>query len=208
MNTILEVYYADNAKRLREMADRIIYSLGMSGLADYAEFYSLSNEVFVDVLEKYDESQSFDTFLYSCLANKFKTWMTKSNRYKRKNILKIECEDECGNVSVIEQIIHDDSLDRQIVSDGGSNGICVTLGELIPDGSDMENEIIERDGQAYSKKMQAYLARLSALQKNVLQLRADGYAPDEIRKKLNLNETQYTDCDAAIHSYRNVSVLF
>ena len=207
MNTILEFYYADNAKRLHEMADKILYSLGISGLADCEEFYSLSNEVFADVLERYDKSQPFDTFLYSCLANKFKTQMTKSNRYKRKNVLKTECEDEYGNVSVTEQFIHDDSLDRRIVSDGGSNDTGITLGETIPAGFDLEYEIIEKDGQAYSEKMQAYLARLSALQRNVLQLRADGCHPDEIREELNLSKRQYTDCDAAIHSYRNVSVL-
>ena len=48
------------------------------------DFYSLANEVFVDVMARYDDSQSFDAFLYSCLLNKVKTEMTRRNCEKRK----------------------------------------------------------------------------------------------------------------------------
>lgn len=209
MCTLLKDYYADNAKKLRCMADKILLKLGISHSVDYGEFYSLSNEVFADVLGRYDESQSFDTFLYSCLANKFKTYLTMSNRYKRKTILKIESEDECGNVIFAEKPVGDDSLDRNIASNGNNmSDTSVTLGETLPDVFDLEKEIIEKDEQAYSEKMQAYLGRLSMLQKNVLQLTADGYSPCEIREMLNISGRQYNDCNAAIHADRNVSVLY
>ena len=48
------------------------------------DFYSLANEVFVDVMRRYDGAQSFDGFLYSCLLNKIKTEITRRNREKRK----------------------------------------------------------------------------------------------------------------------------
>ena len=209
MSAILKAYYTNNAKKLRGMADKIIFSLGFSHAVDYGEFYSLSNEVFVDVLEKYDESQSFDSFLYSCLLNKFKTYLTMSNRYKRKTVLIIESEDEYGNVVFVEKPVNDDSLDRNIMPfDNNSNDNFVTLGDMIPDGFDLEKEIIEKDGQVYSEKMQSYLNRLSELQKNVLQLTADGYSPCEIKKMLNISGRQYSDCNAAIHAYRNVAVLY
>ena len=62
--------------------------------------------------------------------------------------------------------------------------------------------------EGYSKRMINYLNRLSSLQKEVLRLNIAGYLPGEIREKLHISEKQYADCYAAIHSYRNVSVLF
>ena len=56
--------------------------------------------------------------------------------------------------------------------------------------------------------MLLYLSRLSNLQKEVLRLNIAGYLPSEIREELHIDEKEYTDCYAAIHSYRNVSVLF
>jgi len=50
--------------------------------------------------------------------------------------------------------------------------------------------------------------KLSRLQKSVLKLVIDGYLPEEIREKLKINKAQYADCYEAIHSYRNVCVLF
>lgn len=209
MSVILKAYYTDNAKKLRGMADKIIFSLGFSHAVDYGEFYSLSNEVFADVLEKYDESQPFESFLYSCLLNKFKTYLTMSNRYKRKTVLRMESRDECGNVVFVEKPVRDDSLDRTIAPfSSNSDDTFITLGDTISDGFDLEKEIIEKDGQVYSDKMRAYLNRLSKLQKNVLQLTADGYSPCEIKKMLHISGRQYSDCNAAIHAYRNVSVLY
>jgi FixJ family two-component response regulator len=56
--------------------------------------------------------------------------------------------------------------------------------------------------------MLEYLNRLSTLQKNVLRLIIAGYLPKEIVEELHITQKQYSDSCAAIHSYRNVSVLF
>lgn len=42
---------------------------------DMDDFYSLANEVFVEVMKRYDSSQSFEAFLYSCLSKRIKTEM-------------------------------------------------------------------------------------------------------------------------------------
>ena len=67
---------------------------------------------------------------------------------------------------------------------------------------------MEDDEEEYSSKMLLYLSKLSNLQKEVLKLNIAGYLPNEIREELHINEKEYADCYAAIHSYRNVSVLF
>ena len=84
MDQIVLQYYADNARKLRKLVDRILSEFGGLADKDFDDFYSLANEVFVDVMKRYDESQSFHAFLFSCLSNRIKTEMTKRNCEKRR----------------------------------------------------------------------------------------------------------------------------
>lgn len=183
METILNSYYANNAQKLHNMVDKILFKLRFD--VDNEDFYSLANEIFVDVLKRYDESQSFDGFLYSCLMNKFKTEMTRRNRQKR----------QADKKSI--------SIDTPIGDNENS-----TIGDIIADKFTIEKSFFEEKEEGYSKKMLLYLSRLSETQKEILRLTIAGYLPNEIREELHMTEKQYCDNYAAIHSYRNVSVLF
>lgn len=185
MEQILYSYYDNNAAKLRKTVDRILLKFGGLSDKDIDDFYSLANEVFVDVIKRYDNSQSFDGFLYSCLSNKIKTEMTRRNREKRK----------ADRMSI--------SIDTPIGDDENS-----TIGDMIADSSTIEKEIFEDNEEGYSKRMLQYLSRLSNIQKEVLRLNIAGYVPGEIREELHISEKEYADCYAAIHSYRNVSILF
>ena len=81
---ILDTYYADNARKLHRTVDKILVKFGGLSGKDMDDFYSLANEVFADVLKRYDHVQSFDGFLYTCLSNKIMTEITRRNREKRK----------------------------------------------------------------------------------------------------------------------------
>lgn len=48
---ILNDYYADNAKKLHRVVDRILSKFGGLTYKDTDDFYSLANEVFADVLK-------------------------------------------------------------------------------------------------------------------------------------------------------------
>ncbi|MBD5551554.1 MAG: hypothetical protein HDQ96_10335 [Lachnospiraceae bacterium] len=185
MEQIVITYYENNAKKLHKIVDRILSKFGGLSDKDLDDFYSLANEVFVDVMRRYDDSQSFDTFLYSCLLNKIKTEMARRNREKRK----------ADRMSI--------SIDMPIEDDEDS-----TIGDMITDGFTIEKILFEDNEEGFSKRMLSYLSRLSNLQKEVLRLNIAGYLPGEIREELHINEKQYADCYAAIHSYRNISALF
>lgn len=185
MEKILITYYSNNAKKLHKMVDKILLKFGGLSDKDLDDFYSIANEVFCDVMRRYDGTQSFDAFLYSCLLNKIKTEMTRRNREKRKT----------DRMSI--------SIDTPIGDDENS-----TIGDMIAGDFTIEKEIFEKDEEGYSKRMLLYLSKLSNLQKEVLRLNVAGYLPGEIREELHISEKQYADCYAAIHSYRNVSVLF
>lgn len=185
MEKILNRYYENNAAKLHRMVDGILMKFGGLSNQDMDDFYSLANEVFVDVLKRYDGSQTFESFLYSCLSNRMKTEMTRRNREKRR----------ADRLSV--------PIDMPMGDEEG-----FTLGDTLADSFDLERELLENKEEGYSPRVESYLGKLSQLQKEVLWLGAAGYLPNEIKAELQIDEKQYADCYAAIHSYRNISVLF
>lgn len=86
MEQILNKYYENNAKKLHNLVDKILSKFGGLSNKDTDDFYSLANEVFSDVIVRYDGIQSFDGFLYACLDNKIKTEITRRNSKKDKQI--------------------------------------------------------------------------------------------------------------------------
>lgn len=184
MEEILYTYYSDNAQKLHRVVDRILLKFGGLADKDRDDFYSLANEVFVDVMGKYDDSQPFDGFLYSCLLNRIKTEMTKRNREKRKV--------DRLSVSIDTPVDEEEDL---------------TIGDMIADDFTIEKELFDEKEEGYSRRMLLYLSKLTDLQKEVLRLSIAGFLPGEIRAELHISERRYADCYAAIHSYRNVSVL-
>ena len=121
MKKILNEYYADNAQKLRAIVDKILFRLKFHDV-DNEDFYSLANEIFVDVLKRYDGKQDFDGFLYSCLCNKFKTEMTRRNRQKRKaDKMALSLEEKVGD------------------SEGE-----MTIGDLVADKNTIESSFFEK----------------------------------------------------------------
>ena len=189
MQTILNVYYKNNAKKLHHMVDKLLSKFGGIEDKDVDDFYSLANEVFVDVLSRYDRNQPFETFLYSCLDRKIKTEMTRRNRKKR----------QADQNSISWETPLDDESDT-------------TIGDFIKDTKqgndfDIDKTFFEDNGEKYSEKMLFYISRLSSLQKETAKLIISGYTPKEIIKILHISESKYMDLIAALGSCRNISIL-
>lgn len=183
---ILDTYYADNARKLRKTVDKILHKFGGLSGKDKDDFYSLANEAFADALRRYDPGQAFDGFLYSCLANKIKTEITRRNREKRK----------ADRMCI--------SLDAPVGDDGD-----LTIGNIISDGFDTFEEAVKAQGRGqYQDKVQLYISRLSNRQVSIINLLADGYAPHEIRQILEISAREYADDMQIMKSYENVKILF
>lgn len=202
MEPIIDFYYKNNAVNLHNTVNKILIKIHYSNDNNKDDFYSLADEVFVLALLNHEELQSFDKFLYSCLYKKICTEITNRTRDKRCTKVKVKEMGEDGKFMEKILIIPDESLDAPVHGDES-----YTLGEVIADHHTIERELFEKD-EIYSEKMLLYLERLSNLQREVLKLNIAGYLPNEIKKELHISEKQYADCYAAIHSYKNVSVLF
>ncbi len=183
---ILDIYYADNAKMLHRVVDRILSKFGGLTYKDIDDFYSLANMVFADAIKRYDGEQSFDGFLYSCLSNKIMSEITKRNREKRK----------ADRLSISLEATNDKGEDYSLL-------------DSIPSDFDTFEEASRRqkNGQ-YCNKVQQYISKLSNQQVNILNLLIDGYKPFEIRRILDLSSKEYADNMQIMRSYENVRVLF
>lgn len=185
-SNILDSYYANNAKKLHKVVDRILSKFGGLSNKDTDDFYSLANEVFAEIMTRYDYEQSFDGFLYSCLSNKIMTEITRRNREKRK-------------------------ADRMSVSLDGTNENeeeCSLL-DIIPSDFDTFEEVSKRQGwDQYQDKVQRYISKLSNLQIGILNLLIDGYKPNEIQLILEISSREYADNMQIMRSYENVKILF
>ncbi len=182
---LLEKYYAENAKELRRVVDKILCKFGGITQKDYDDFYSLANEVFVDVIERYNNTQSFEGFLYSCLSNKLKTEITRRNRIKRQS--------DRNTIS----------LNTPIGEEGG-----ITLAELLVSDFDMERELDERSACYMEEKIEKYMCSLSNIQRQILKLKISGLHKVEIIKQLKITEKIYNDNFTQIKSYDKTIVLF
>ena len=183
---ILNTYYADNAKKLHKAVDRILYRFGGLSGKDTDDFYSLANEVFTDVIKRYDYKQPFDGFLYSCLSNKIMSEITKRNREKRK-------------------------ADRMAVSLDVFKGEEeeLSLLDFLPSDFDTFEEAAKRqESGKYQDKVERYISKLSNRQVNILNLLIDGYEPYEIRKILKISPKEYADSMQIMRSYENIRILF
>ena len=180
---LVDLYFKNDGKVLYGLIDKVLFKLKFD--VEKSDFYSLGSEIFLDALCRYDETQDFNGFLYSCLMNKFKTEMTRRNRQKRQ-----------GDNNLV-------SIDTPIGDEDGN----FTIGDTISSKTTIEKEFFEEREESYSKEMCRYLGRLSNLQKEVWTLISIGFMPSEILEELHINQKMYEDCYQAIHSYRNISVL-
>lgn len=184
---VLDAYYADNAKKLHKVVDRILGKFGGLSGKDKDDFYSLANEVFVDVLKRYDCVQAFDGFLYSCLLNKIKTEITKRNREKRK----------ADRMSTSLDVINED------------NEQCNLLDFMASDFDTFDEAVKgQGNGQYQDDKVQTYISRLSNRQVSILNLLVDGYRPGEIQHMLEISPREYADDMRVMKNYENIRMLF
>ncbi|MEY8425545.1 hypothetical protein AALB52_23220 [Lachnospiraceae bacterium 38-14] len=182
----INTYYADNARKLHKVVDKILFKFGGLSNKDMDDFYSLANEVFVQAMRRYDHTQSFDGFLYSCLSNKIMTEITRRNREKRRA----------------------DRLSISLDSVNQEEEECSLLDFIASDFDTFEEAAKTQENGQYQDKVQLYISKLSNLQVTILNLLIDGYKPNEVRGLLEISQREYADNMQTMRSYKNIKILF
>lgn len=180
-NDKIELYFQNDAKKLYDMVDKILQKLRFN--VDKSDFYSLGNEIFIDVLRRYDEVQDFDGFLYSCLEKKFKTEMTRRTRDKRCIKTEVIEKDLFGNNVIKKVIVPDIRLDAPLNDEDEET----TIGDVTAGNNTVESEVFkEEKREEWRSEVQEYLDNLSPLQRKIAFLLSDNNTPDEICEELHI----------------------
>ncbi len=184
MENVLNTYYANNAKRLRAIVDKILFQFGGISDKDYHDFYSIANEVFIDVIRRYNGKQTFEVFLYSCLSNKVKTEITARNRQKRMI--------DRNSVSIDEPLFDDDKC---------------TIADTLQSDFDINSVLEEERNNFRDEKVEKYLSGLSRIQRQIVEMKMEEISVSEIKKKLQLSNKEYEDNMKSIKQNKMISLF-
>ena len=202
---IIQWLFENDAKEMKRICNKYMIKFGGISEMDYDDFYS---QVGWDVSiasknYKPTDDKTFKEFIYGVIKLSVYKQMTHRNRGKRQLIIEKEIVDEIGNTVIVKEYIPTVSLDAPVCEEGG-----MTVCEMLAHKSTIESDFFEEREDTYSEKMNKYLSKLSSLQKEVLRLISIGFMPSEILEELHINKKMYEDCYNAIHSYKNISLLF
>lgn len=177
---VINLYYENDARKLRKIVDKILKSYPNIYLKDYDEFYSVANDVFADLVKKdgFDKDEgSFEGYLYVALRNAISDEYKTMTRQKRKH----HVLNEYGELVPVDDISMDEEIDD---SDGGS------LHDVIASDYSLDKELIKA-GVIKDENVEKYLKSLPKDVREVIELKMDGLSVEEIRDKLGISEKVY-----------------
>lgn len=181
---LVDSYFENDGKMLYSLIDKVLFKLKFD--VEKSDFYSLGSEIFLDALCRYDETQDFNGFLYSCLMNKFKTEMTRRNRQKR----------QADKNSI--------SIDTPIGDENGS----YTLGDMIASNINIEKEILGDDTDIImDERIERYLESLSKIQRKIIELKMQNVEVQHIKEELGLTDSQYSSHMQEVVQYEHIRLL-
>ncbi|MCI9077353.1 MAG: hypothetical protein HFH68_00320 [Lachnospiraceae bacterium] len=207
MEEILEIYYADNARKLQGLVDKVVNKKfgGVTG-KDMSSYYSSANEVMANIVKnhRYDPSKgSFEWFLRGSLNKAFIDDYKYDNRDKRKTKIEVEELNEKGQTEKRKIPVPDIYLDAPAGESGD-----YTIGDIIPSGFDLDTVLSEGTEGFYSDTLEEFLGGLSGQQRQICSLIMEGYTPDEIKTALELTDKEYKNSWGIITSYENKRILY
>ena len=186
INEKLNEYYRNDGRKICQMVNKLLFKLKFHDV-DVTDFYSLANEVIAKAIKNYDYKQDFDGYIYRCLENKFKTEMTRRNRYKRQaDKMALSLETPIGDED-----------------DGGS-----TLGDMIASNINIEKEILGDDSDIImDEKIERYLKSLSKIQRKIIEMKMQNVEVQHIKEELGLTDSQYSSHMEEVVQYEHIRLL-
>lgn len=185
MDQILNQYYADGAKKLHAIVDKILLKFGGIYQKDYDDFYSIANEVCAEIAyyKRFDESKGdFGGYVYKAIYCAIQDEISKRNCQKR--------QADKDAVSIYAPIGDDDG----------------TLMDVISSDYSIENELIE-SGVVKDEKVEEYLNSLSNLTRKVVEMKMNGEKVEYIKEQLNLSNKAYEKCMKEAKMNENISMF-
>lgn len=212
MEALIEKLYANNAKELHRIVNKIVSSFGGITQKDMDDFYSVANYVIAEIKDNIDDDIGIDTIdneskkRYDPSKGKLEPYVYRAIEYRikdfisEKNALKRNPHDVEGNIS---QVL---SLDSPMGEDNTS-----TVGDFLCSKSD-DFDIIEaienKNGVVWSENAEKYLNSLTKTQRDILMMRMNGKTVEEIRERLGLSKKNFEKQLATLKDFEHTSLLY
>lgn len=172
----IQEYYADNGKKIRSIADKVIKKFGGICQKDYDDFYSAINEAVSQALipnkdgtYKYDPSKGTpEGYLYRTIVYTIMSEVSKKNASKR-------TADRTAK-----------SIDAPVNDDED-----FTIQDTLASGFNIEDEVSDDIGFKTDEKVETYLDSLPRTAREIIKMKMDGVPVCEIKLELNLTNSEY-----------------
>lgn len=185
---VIHKYFDNNANPLYKLVDTIVEKNSFNWLTeiDKDALYAIATDVFFAAGTTWESEKSkFDTFLYRCIENKIKSYVTSQNRIKRGGGSK--------HVVRIDDPIDDDS--------------DTTIGDMIASPYNLEEVAIENCSKNEKTNADRYMESLTKTERMIVRMIMAKIPYNEIRSRLNLSKTEFDDHMANIRSSDRKRIL-
>lgn len=187
----IQQLYDNNQYKLKRICNKEMAKFGGLSQKDYDGFYSRAGQEIAIAIynKKYDPTKGKTPLDFFVGVIKRAVWkeMTDKNRGKRQIILKVEDEDENGNIVKKKEYIPTVSIDMPIGDENGK-----TLGDTLQSDFNME-KIFESDTyNFYDEKIEKYLDSLPKITRKIVEMKMNDVSVSIIKEKLKLTEKEYS----------------
>lgn len=175
---IIEDYCSNDMRKLKRICyPKIRKACGDSNM-DEDDMYSISMDILMKVVKRYDESLGdLDNLLSSCIQKRINTYIRDTKyRSKRSNVQR----DDEGNP------VHISNIPLDTPDEDG-----IGLWEKVASDFNIENSLSEESGFLFEENVDNYMQTLSGKQKKIAQLFIQGYTREEVKEKLDFTEEQF-----------------
>lgn len=201
---IMNFYLENEMNELKKLCRKIGFNPNIPQ-DRYDDLYSDAMDVLMKSLKTYSENAkaSFETYFVNSLKKSQSTWYRDEYlRSKRNNL----CLDKNGNIAKDKNgnpiILWSVSMDAETDEDQN-------LKDKIESDFKIENEIDEyKETFQVSEKTKEYLNHLSEIPRKIAEMLMDGENASEIRKQLNISESEYREYWKILTSYENKRILY
>ena len=187
MNSIVNYFYVEDGKELKKICNQILRVIWNDVPGYYKDdFESLAGYIITFCLESYDPTTGpFRAYVYPYLQKKFISYIYEINSLKRGGDGNWDREKRDENGKKIKKTVKVKFVN---IDDKIKEGSDSTYADILEGGKSVEDIIFENEKDS---KLEAYINRLSKIQKEIVFLMMDGYKPNEIQEELHITNKQY-----------------
>ena len=195
---LTDKYYSEY--KLHSFVDKFLRKYKWIPQKDRDDFYSVANYYFIEAANDFDGTGEFEGYLRMILAKKLSSYARGMRRKKRCDVRTVIVDGKKETVYLSTL-----SFDAPIENENGNTN--ETLGDITPSSFNLEDNLSDEIGLSYDDNVKRYLERLPKIQKSIVMLLVEGYKPSEIRVKLHITESEYSDHMIGIRASENISIL-